>query len=72
MFTCLRASVTILDNIAFLQQVLLKLLKLSENIILMFQTECDLQIYLNQTMIPFGIGQLDKYQRDNYMNLLLM
>ncbi|CAD8073919.1 unnamed protein product [Paramecium sonneborni] len=63
-------DVFLFEGESILLQILLKFLKISEELVCQFQTLADLKIFLNQTLIPFGISKIEK-SNQKLMNFIL-
>ncbi|CAD8078911.1 unnamed protein product [Paramecium sonneborni] len=63
-------DVFLFEGESILQQTLLKFLKISEDLICQFQTQADLKIFINQTLIAYGISKIEK-SNQKLMNFLL-
>ncbi|CAD8071356.1 unnamed protein product [Paramecium primaurelia] len=57
-------DVFLFEGESILLQILLKFLKISEDLICQFQREEDLQIFLNQTLISYGISKIEKTNKN--------
>ncbi|CAD8156471.1 unnamed protein product [Paramecium octaurelia] len=53
-------DVFLFEGESILLQILLKFFKISEDLVCQFQAEADLKVFLNQTLIPYGISKIEK------------